>query len=166
MSITYFPTLDVINGLQDPLFKGTAIYNELAFSMYNYKKEPKDRLYFHQLEQKVLSHNMHVALPKQQNFLFSTLDWKIKQLVQGGFFYHWMDRYLSHSSVQAPEPEDGQIVLTMDHLSVGFTIWLGVLLIASIAFIGELFTFHSSNYFRGLLFQLVIAEYQKLNRSH
>ena len=74
--------------LQNSSFKSFLHDNELAFSMYNYKKEPKDRLYFHRLEKKAFSYNVYVMLPQKNNFLYSTLDRKIRQFVEGGFFVH------------------------------------------------------------------------------
>ena len=114
----------ILEDLQDSSFKSSGIFNDLFLSMYNYKKEPRDRFYFNQLEQKLLSHNVHISLPRKTHFLYSTFDWKIKQLIQGGFFDLWMEHYTSHSSLQKPEPDpdEGKVVLTMDHLSVGFTI--------------------------------------------
>ena len=146
----WHPTSNIFNQLQSSSCKHFVIFNELALSMLNYKKEPKDRLTFHQLDKKLFSHNIHVSLPLKSNFLYSTFDWKITQLVQGGFFNHWMDRYLSHPSVKAPEPEDNRVALTLDHLSVGFIIWLGMLLIATVAMITELVRFKLANYFRGI----------------
>ena len=163
---TLHPINKIFKQLQNSSCKNFAVFNELALSMLNYKKEPKDRVSFHQLEKKLLSHNIHVSLPLKHNFLYSTFEWKIKQLVQGGFFNHWMDRYLSHPSVKAPEPEDNRVVLTMDHLSVGFTIWLGVLLIASIALVAELARFLIANYLREILFQMILRKHQKLRRRH
>ena len=152
----------VLRQLQDPSFKGTAVFNDIALKMYNYKKDPKDRLYFNQLEEKIMSDNVHVSLSDRSNFLYSTFDWKIKQLVEGGFFVHWMDRYTSHPSVQKSEPGDSRIVLTMEHLSVGFTMWLGILRLASFALIGELAWFQRKNYLRGILFKMISWKYQKL----
>ena len=152
--------------LQNSSFKSFLHDNELAFSMYNYKKEPKDRLYFHQLEKKAFSYNVYVMLPLKNNFLYSTLDRKIRQLVEGGFFVHWIDRYLSDSSLRKPEPDDDKIVLTLDHLSVGFIIWLGMLLIASLVVIAELMRVHLPNYLRGILFQMILKKHQKMRRSH
>ena len=156
----------ILKQLQDPKYKSFAINNEFVFSMYNYEKEPKDRLYFHQLEQKILSYNVYVGFNPVFDFLFSTLDWKIKQLVEGGFFSLWIDRYLNHPSVQAPEPGDIKVVLTMDHLSVGFTIWLGMLLIASVAFMTEFVRVHLANYLQGILIQMILKKHQRLQSNH
>ena len=158
----------VFKQLQDPTFKSFAVHNELAFYMYNYNKKPGDRLYFHQLEKKIVSYNVYIAFHLGPDLLFPTFDWKIKRLVESGFFVHWIDRYLSHPSVQAPkpEPDDDKIVLTMDHLMVGFTIWLGMLLIASVVFIAEFARVHLINYLQGILFQMVLRKLQRLQRNH
>ena len=156
----------IFKQLQDPRFKSFAIENEFTISMYNYKKEPKDRLYFHQLVQKIISYNVHVSFSTHHDYLFSTFDWKIKQLIEGGFFVHWIDRYLNHPSVQAPEPEDNRLVLTMDHLMVGFTIWLGMLLITLVAFTAEYLRVCLANYFKGVLFQMVWRKHHRLHPNH
>ena len=158
----------VFKRLQDSSFKGFAIDNELVFSMYNYKKELEDRLNFHQLERKIISYNVHVVLRTDYDFLYSTFDWKIEQLVEGGFFALWIDRHLNHPSVQPPEqePDDDKVVLTMDHLSVGFTIWLGMLSIALVVFIAEFVRVHLANYLQRILFQMVLRKHQRLQRNH
>ena len=160
--------LTVFKELQNSTFKNFVVDNEFAFSMYNYKKEPENRLYFHKIDVNILSFNVHVRLGTDHDFIYSTFDWKIKKLVEGGFFAHWIHRYLSHPSVQAPEPEpdDDKVVLTMDHLSVGFTIWLGMLLVALVAFIAELLRVYLANYLQGIFFQIVFIKHQRLQRNH
>ena len=154
--------------LQNSSFKGFLLGNDFTISMYNHKKEPKDRIFFHRLDQKAFSSNVHVHLPLKYNFLYSTLDRKVSQLVEGGFFVHWIDRYLSDSSLRKPEPEpdDDKVVLTMDHLSVGFIIWLGMLLIASGAFIAETARVHLANYLHEFFFQMILKKHQGLRRNH
>ena len=156
----------VFEQMQNSSYKCSFLHNELTFLMHNYKKALKDRLYFYQLDKKVRKHNVHVILPPKSNFLHSILDQKIRQLVEGGFFVHWFDRYLSDSSLRKPEPEDDRVVLTMEHLSVGFIIWLGMLLIASAAVIAELVRVHFANYLRGVLFQMILRKHQRLHRNH
>ena len=162
--VTFHNLITILKQLQNSSFKGFLHDNEFTLSMYNYKKEPKDRRFFHQLNKKFRSYNVHVQLPLKNNFLYSTLDRKVRQLVEGGLFAHWIDRYLSDSSLQKPEPEpdDDKVVLTMDHLSVGFIIWLGMLLIALVAMIAELVRAHLTNYLHGILFQMILRKYQRL----
>ena len=153
--------------MQDSSSKNFVLDNDLAFSMYNYKKKPKDRLYFHQRDYDGVSYNVHIFLPSKCHYLYATLNRKIKRLVEGGFFVRWHERYLNDWSLRKPEPEPdrGKIVLTMDHLSVGFTIWLGMLLIASVAMIAELVRFYFANYLHGILFQMILRKHQKLHRN-
>ena len=164
----YHSLKTILKQLQNSSFKGFVHDNELTFTMYNYKKTPKDRLFFHQLDEKDLSYNLHIKLPDKNNFLHSAFDRKIRQLVEGGFFVHWLDRYLSDSSLRKPEPEpdDDKVVLTMDHLAVGFIIWLGMLLIASVAVVFELARVHLGNYFHGILFQMILRKHHKLRCNH
>ena len=160
--------IKILKQLQNASFRTFAVDNELTFSTNNYKKEPKDRLYFHQLDGfNLLSYNVHVLLPPSYNFLYSTFDWKIKQLVEGGFFVYWIERHLNHPSLRIlePDPDDDKIVLTLDHLSVGFIICLGMLLVALVAMIAELVRFHLANYLRGFLFQMILRKHQKLRHN-
>ena len=156
-------TNNVLEQSQDSSFKSSAIFNDLFLSMYNYKKDEEDRYYFNQLEQKVLSHNVHIKMPEKSFFLYSTFDWKIKQLIQGGFFDHWMERYTSHPSVQAPEPDpdEGKVVLRMDHLSVGFTIWLVSLVIALVVMVLEFARFHLSIFLYKILLRMTLRRSQR-----
>ena len=158
--------ITIMKQLQNSSFRGFVLDNDLAFSLYNYKKEPKDRRYFHQRNFNIHSYNVHILLPSKNHFLYSTLDLKIKQFVEGGFFVRWHDRYMSDWSLRKPELEDNRVVLTMDHLSVGFTIWLGMLLIASVAVIVELVRVHLPHYLHGLLFQIILRKHQRLRHNH
>ena len=162
----YHSEITILKQLQNSAFKGFVLENNLAFSMYNYKKKSKDRRYFHQRKYDGVSYNVHVKLPSKRNFLYSTWDWEIRKLVEGGFFVHWIDRYLSDSSLRKPEMEDDRVVLTMDHLSVGFSIWLGMLLIASVAVIVELVRVHLPHYLHGILFHMVLRKHQRLRHNH
>ena len=92
---TYHSRVTIMKQLQSSSFKGFVLDNDLTFSMYNYKKKPKDRLYFHQRDYGGFSNNVHIMLPSKNHFLYSTLNRKIRQLVEGGFFVHWFDQYLS-----------------------------------------------------------------------
>ena len=164
--VAYHRMQTVFEQMQNSSYKGSFSNNEFAFLMYNYKKEPKDRFFFHQLDKRFRNHNVHVRLPQKRYFLYKTFNRKIRQLVEGGFFVHWFDRYLNDPSLRKPDPEDDRVVLTMEHLSVGFIIWLGMLLIASLAVIIELVRVHLANYLRGILYQVILRKHQRLHRHH
>ena len=117
-NITLPPLIDdILHLLQDSSFKGAAIHRELNISIYNYKKPPQKKLYFHKLEQKMMSYNLAVFLPYQQPYLGPTFNWKIRQLIEGGFFEHWISNYMKHHSIIEKDLEDDKVVLTMnDHL--------------------------------------------------
>ena len=138
------PYNEIMEQLQDSSFKGAAVHNDLELAMTNYKKPRDQQRSYHQLERKLLSYNFAVNLPNQKSILLSTVKCKINQLIEGGFFNHWLEPYLNDRSLVEKEEEDDRVVLTIDHLSVGFTIWLGMLLIAIMAFLAELVWFHFS----------------------
>ena len=149
--IVKYAARKIFQNLQNSSFRGAAIFNELGLSLQNYKKNLSEKIYFHKLDQNVISYNLVVTLPEQWSSLHPTFKWKIKQLIQGGFFDHWLKQYTTHRSVVEKKLEEDKVVLTMDHLSVGFTIWLAMLLISLLGFIGEQIKFRITNYFRVVL---------------
>ena len=145
---------DIFLKLQNSSLQGAAIFDSLGLFMYNYEKNLTEKFYFQKLDQKVLSYNLGVSLPSSRTSLYPTFKWKIKQLIQGGFFDQWLKPYLNHRSLVEKELEEDKVVLTMDHLSVGFTIWLTMLLISLLGFIGERIKFHVLNYFRAMFLRM------------
>ena len=142
---TIFVKDKILNQTQNPSFKGVVLYSELQLMLFNFKREPDDKMKFCKLDQKVFSYNQAIYLPDFKDFLHSTFKWKVTQLIQGGFFNHWMEPYLNHRSIVEKELDENKIVLTMEHMTVGFTIWLAFLTISSIAFIVELTRFKCRN---------------------
>ena len=142
---------DIFVKLQNSSFEGAAIFDNLGLLMHNYKKNRTKQFHFQKLDQKVITYNLGVSLPDARTSLYPTFKWKIQQLIQGGFFDQWLKPYLKDQSVVEKELEEDKVVLTMDHLSVGFTIWLAMLLISLLGFIGERITIHVLNYFRAML---------------
>ena len=158
-SDTYDTIENILNKIQSSTFKGAAVHRDLSLFLYNFKKAPEDKLQFIKLDQNTISYNMAVSLPRETGYLSSTIKEKISQLIEGGFFNHWMDYYLKHRSVLEQEIEDDKVVLTMqDHLYVGFTIWLVMLLICSIAFTMEI----APNCVRSYVFARVLKIYYKM----
>ena len=135
-----YSMLDILNETKNSSFKGAALLDDSHLLFYNYKKQPKDKFYFHKLKQNFLSYNMAVLLPDSLMYQ-STFKLKMNQLIHGVFFDYWMNKYLHHSSLVNGQKEDSKVVLTMNHLSVGFSIWLAMLLIALVTFIAEFVKF-------------------------
>lgn len=129
---------EVLIFTQDSALSVAVVYNELDLFLINYKKNLSERLQFIKLDQKMFSYNKAIILP-HNSFIFSTFKHKINQLLEGGFFEHWLKPYLKHRSIVEEKIIDDRVVLTMDHLSVGFTLWLAILLIAAVLFIVEFF---------------------------
>ena len=98
--------------------------------------------------------------------LHSTFKRKINQLIQGGFFNQWFDPYLNHQSMFDNEMRTDKIVLTMDHLTPGFTIWLSALKIASISFIVELIRFYFCNFLRSMLIKDILEVFYRMRLSY
>ena len=146
--------------------KGFAVYPELYLFMYNYKKRLEQKIKFRNFEDKAISYNLVVTLPEQFKILHSTFKSKVNQLIQGGFFKYWLDPYLNHPSMHEKPVEEDKIILTFDHLSVGFTIWIGMLLIATLGFIAELARFHVSNYVKALMINIVLKCFFKNSSNH
>ena len=125
----------ILERLQDSSFKGVAIFDEATLKLQNYNRE--DKLKFEIIEQKINSHNFGVQ-SHTYSFLNPIYLKKIHQLIEGGFFQLWFERVNSHRSLAEKEVEDDKVVLTMDHLGVGFIFTVVLLLISMVAFIGEL----------------------------
>ena len=147
-------------------FKGAAMQRELDLFMYNYKKHPEEKLNFRKLEEKAISYNLAVHLPPYWTFLHSTVKTKVNQLIQAGFFKYWLDPYLNHPSMIEEPLEEDKIVLTFDHLSVGFTLWIGMLLIATLGFIAEFARCYVPIYVKALVIKIVLKSFFKIISNH
>ena len=163
---TLYPVDLIFNQLQNSSFKGAAICNDYDFSMYNYKKQSIDQITFNKQEIPVISYNLGVRLPHQKSYLLPTFKRKINLLIQGGFFTHWIDSYLTHNSLIEKEIDDPRIVLSLDHLSVGFTVWLSFLIFALLALVAELAKFYFSNFIYAIVFQKLLKTFYKLKHNH
>ena len=115
--------------LQNPSFKGVLIYDEASLKAQNYYRKVK--LQLNTIDQKIYSYNLGYCL-YNENFFTQTYLKKIDELSDGGFF----ERYDPISKDEEPE---NRVVLTLDHLGVGFSIWCLMLLIALLVFLAERF---------------------------
>ena len=146
------------------------MFNDFLLPLYNYKRPPEKQIHFITLEQKLISYNMVIYFHKLlydnvDVLLHSTFKRKINQFIQGGFFNYWFDPYLNHRSMVENEVTADKIVLTMDLLTPGFTIWLSVLLIASIAFTVELVRFYFCNFLRSMLIKGILRVLYRMRCS-
>lgn len=136
--INIHSTYQILKRLENSSFHAAAIYNELDLSMINLMSSKDEKIHYIKLEEKLATFNKVIIFPTKKDFLYPTMKWKIKQLIEAGFFDYWMKHYITHSSVVQEEEEvETRIVLTWDHLYVGFTLWMAMLLIAALSFIGE-----------------------------
>ena len=147
---TVYATNQIHINMQNSSFKGIAAISELELFLYNYKKPADQRLHFNVIDQKMSSFLSSISFHKNSFFLYSTLHRKVRQLNEGGFFDHWLKHYTHHNSMVEEEIEKSKVVLTWDHLYVGFTLWFGLLMIAALIFIVERMTFHVLNYFHAV----------------
>ena len=122
--------------LQSPSFKGVVIYDEASLKTLNYNR--KDKLQLNTIDQKVFSYNLGYCLTDDSFFTQIYLK-KIAQLIEGGFIDVWDIRSKDHWSFAKEEEPDNRVVLTLDHLGVGFSIWCLMLLIALLVFGAERF---------------------------
>lgn len=91
---------------------------------------------FLSLKQKVISFN-YGFLFNPHHFLFPIFNEKIQQMINGGLFNRLIvDWYENPWTLQKPEPQE-PVVLTMNHLEIGFTIWMICLLICFAVFVIE-----------------------------
>lgn len=71
--------------------------------------------------------------------LFDPFNDKIKQLLEGGIMQMWVEEFYNlKRTITSKHPE----VLTTDHLSTGFKIWLSCVFIATSSFVLELIIFN------------------------
>ena len=156
---------DILNQTQNSSFKGAMLYNDLSLALFNYKKPLEERLNFITINEKIFTHRFTLFLHEIDNYLAPTFKWKMLQLIEGGFFNHWISSSLNHRSVNEKEAPEEKIVLTMEHLNVGFTIWISLLMISSVALTAELVFKFTSNQLRWILFKNFFESYQKLGSN-
>lgn len=70
------------------------------------------------------------------DFIYEPFNRKLTQLIESGIARKVSDKYESKADSSADE--SGPVVLTLDHLGIGFVVWLGFLLISFVALLVEL----------------------------
>ena len=125
----------ILESLQDSSFKGAAIFDEESLKVQNFERQEK--LKFEITEQKIFSYNFGIV-SNAYTYLNPIYLKKIWQLVEGGFFKLWFDREHNYRSLAKEVEEDKKVVLTINHLGVGFLIIFVLLTISMVIFFGEM----------------------------
>lgn len=134
-------------GIQNSSFEGCILHDYFLLLMAKYQFN--GTLQWNTLDENVLSYNYGLAL---QRFHFATPIFQdaIVQLIEGGFYDRWISHYLKDRFATWKPEDAGPIVLTMNHLSIGFKLWLLMILLSSLAFVGELLYFHVPRYLKAI----------------
>lgn len=109
-----------------------AIYTSDEF-LQSFIKSSDGKFKYLKLKERIVSD--HISYIFERNyFMFEAYNRKILQLVESGIAAKIIQGYNQKTGELA---EDGPAVLTLEHLSVGFEIWLLFLLVSSVCFLFE-----------------------------
>lgn len=102
--------------------------------------ESEGELRMKMMDRKVMSLLVGIAFYRN-SFLHSSFNIKIKHVISSGilkkfsrFKAKYLTKYKKQNALKIGE-NSNPVVLTMEHLSVGFLIWIGMLLISFIIFV-------------------------------
>lgn len=153
----------LIKELQDPSFKGCLLDFLFNFELY---EKMYSSLKFNLLQEEFDSRNFGICFRKQ-GFMSPIFRLKIEQLVTGGVFEK-MESWKKHVhkiTSKKPPPEPYNTVLTLKHLSIGFYIWLLMILLSILAFTGEMLKYWGPKVARMLFFEYILSKFYKMQRS-
>lgn len=161
--------INVLSSIQDSAFRGS-IVDYQSHMLYD------DRRLFlttewNFLDETIESSNMAITF-KRLSFLYPAFNKKIIQLNAGGFFNQWINyidwRLFNVKKIAAlmnKPTESDKIVLTLTELSVGFIIWLLMLFVSFMGFVGELSVFWTRSVLRKLFFQYAIRKFGQYHKE-
>lgn len=146
--------------LQNPSFKGCTIAESTIL-----KESENESIEFHLLEKKIITFNWGIAF-QRSSFLSPIFRTKIDQLVTAGLYDEWY-RMISEKRklFRKKQPKPYDTVLTLQHLSIGFYIWLLMCLLSTCAFLGELLTYWGPKVSRMLFFNYILSTFYKMQKS-
>lgn len=128
LNYTHFD-FSIYKKLEDPSFKGGLLTTTTHLDQVkNYNFD------WRVLKEILVSTNLGLVF-KAHNFLYQPFNGKIQQLIPSGIIDYWIQFY-GTKKLGSSAPS-GPIVLTMDHLMIGFQVTLVSLGLALIAFIIE-----------------------------
>lgn len=112
-----------------------------------YNSNMKSRMQLTKLAERVILNHKCFAFEKNA-FVYAAFDRKIVQLVESGLADKFIRDYESSIKMENFEEIDGPVVLTLNHLGVGFQIWLLFVFLSIAFFLLEMFvrSFLDSSY--------------------
>lgn len=154
----------VMNGITSSSFNGSLIQSNFELMMFNEEQKGDLRLKF--IDMKIITFYRALVFPRFHH-LYQLFNDKMMQLTSGGLFDLWLNRWTkSRYNVEAPPPAD-LVVLSMEDLGIGFKIWLIMLLISTLSYIGEIIFYYGPKVWRLMLFKQILRTYFKsLKISH
>jgi hypothetical protein len=109
--------------------------SKLEFNFIKNKTEGKTRLKL--LDQRIYTQHLGLVFD-HHHFLHPLFDKNILRLVDGGIISYWDLNLRVRYNYDWKPPDSEPVILTLDHLSVGFLVWVIALVISSVGFLGEI----------------------------
>lgn len=120
---------------------------------------------FHFLQKQVVTFNWAIGFDRN-SFLSSIFRVKIEQLVTGGFYDEWLRLFNYKRDLRKKkEPKPYDTVLTLQHLSIGFYIWLLMCLLSTCAFLGEMLKYWGPKIAGMLFFHYILSRFYQMQKS-
>lgn len=153
----------LVKNLTDPSFKGSVLAKDNFVAMKTIAFKGKYRWKF--LEQTAFSYS-EAMMFNRFNYLYSTFNEKINQLITGGFLHHWQEKWTKHRIITEKPPPPDPVVLDMEHLSIGFKIWLIMLGISTMAFIIEIVHHWGPKLYDLIIFHYILSMFYKKSKKY
>lgn len=118
--------------LFDGANRGVLIPDDDIISVMNFGME--GRFKYTKLAERI-THNHKGFLLRKNSFFYEAFNRKLEQLVESGIARKLVDQAMNLN--EEKESDDGPVVLTLEHLGVGFKITLLFLLISFVVFLLE-----------------------------
>lgn len=150
----------LVKDLHDPFFKGGVVIDNIFLLMKTI--EYKGEYRYKYLDQTIFSYCDGMAF-ERHHYLYTSFDEKIQQLTTGGFIEHWIEKYTKHRNITEKPPPPDLVVLNMDRLNIGFQIWIIMLGISFMAFIGELLHYWAPKLYYLWIFKYILRGFYELS---
>lgn len=143
-------------------FNGSILTENLRLTMLTIAHKGKYR--WNKLDQKILSYFDCFQI-RRNHHLFLGFNENIMHLISGGIIDKFIDGYNKHRYMtEKPAPPD-PVVLTLNHLGIGFQIWASMLTICFSVFVIELLHYWTPKIMQLMIFKQIIKSYFGIQRS-